>query len=67
MSLNSRASLREEPPYEQLNNLKPDGYEKVRKRDQQKDPDYEKIDPNYSTLRETAINGDTDDEQYVQV
>lgn len=60
-----------DPPYEQLNNYKGDhlgtsgGYEKVKK-DKKLDPDYEKIDPNYNNSDQTH-NGDTDDDQYVQV
>ena len=58
----------EDPPYEQVNSYKGEinasGYEKVKK-EKKLDPDYEKIDPNYAS--EQTNNGDTDDEQYVQV
>ncbi|XP_051156805.1 uncharacterized protein LOC127278906 [Leptopilina boulardi] len=58
-----------DPPYEQLNNYAvdhstSDGYEKVKKK-KKIDSDYEKIDPNYNS--EQTHNGDTDDDQYVQV
>lgn len=58
-----------DPPYEQLNNYSADhstsgGYEMVQKK-KNIDPDYEKIDPNYNS--EQTHNGDTDDDQYVQV
>ncbi|XP_012271304.1 uncharacterized protein LOC105694832 [Orussus abietinus] len=57
----------EDPPYEQVNSYKPDnpdGYEKV-KRARNVDPDYEKINRNY--VEKKVDNGDTDEEQYVQV
>lgn len=58
----------EDPPYEQVSNYKvdadPDGYEKVKK-NKSIDPDYEKINLNYCV--EQTNDGDTDDEQYVQV
>lgn len=59
----------EDPPYEQVNSYKCEvnasgGYEKVEK-EKTTDPDYEKIDPNCPS--EQTNNGDTDDEQYVQV
>ena len=59
----------EDPPYEQVSSYKGKvnvggRYEKV-KNENKLDPDYEKIDPNYSS--EQTNNGDTDDEQYVQV
>ena len=57
----------EEPPYEQVNTYKPEqdpnGYEKVKKHILF-NADYEQIHQNHSTR---PINGDTDDEQYVQV
>lgn len=57
----------EEPPYEQVNNFLPDsnvdGYEKVKNK--KTDANYEKIDLSNSVER--VSNGDTDDEQYVQV
>lgn len=56
----------EEPPYEQLNNLpldtSLDGYEKVRD-NKKNNTNYKKI----SNSLERVNNGDTDDEQYVQV
>ncbi|XP_012341469.1 uncharacterized protein LOC100864294 isoform X2 [Apis florea] len=57
----------EEPPYEQVNTYKAEqnssGYEKV-KNHILCNTDYEQIHQNHST---DSINGDTDDEQYVQV
>lgn len=57
----------EEPPYEQVNTYKVEqnssGYEKVKKHILC-NTDYEQIHQNHST---DSINGDTDDEQYVQV
>ncbi|XP_071864777.1 uncharacterized protein isoform X2 [Bombus fervidus] len=57
----------EEPPYEQVNTYKleqdPNGYEKVQK-NILFNADYEQIHQNHSSK---PINGDTDDEQYVQV
>lgn len=59
----------EEPPYEQVNNflsdVNADGYEKVKDKKTTANTDYEKIDPSNSLER--VSNGDTDDEQYVQV
>ncbi|XP_024938397.1 uncharacterized protein LOC107265003 isoform X4 [Cephus cinctus] len=62
----------EDPPYEQVNNYKQidadrDGYEKVRinRTDKGIDSDYEKISLNYSV--EQSNDGESDDEQYVQV
>ncbi|XP_014468478.1 PREDICTED: uncharacterized protein LOC106741216 isoform X2 [Dinoponera quadriceps] len=61
----------EEPPYEQVNNLflpdvNADGYEKVKDvKTTSEETDYEKIDTGNSMER--ISNGDTDDEQYVQV
>lgn len=60
----------EEPPYEQVNNFlsnaNADGYEKVKdKKTTENETDYEKIDIGNSM--EQMSNGDTDDEQYVQV
>lgn len=58
----------EEPPYEQVNNFltdsNADGYEKVRRK-KTANADYERINPGNSLER--ISNGDTDDEQYVQV
>ncbi|XP_033226436.1 uncharacterized protein LOC117178957 isoform X2 [Belonocnema kinseyi] len=59
----------EDPPYEQVNSYKCEvnasaGYQEVKK-EKTMDPDYEKIDPNCPS--EQTNNGDTDDEQYVQV
>jgi len=57
----------EEPPYEQVNNFlldtNADGYEKVKKK---MDTDYEKIRL-HNSLERISNEGDTDDEQYVQV
>lgn len=57
----------EEPPYELVNTYKTDhntnGYEKVNKHILFT-VDYEQLHQNHST---ESINGDTDDEQYVQV
>lgn len=60
----------EEPPYEQVNNFlsdaNADGYEKVKDtKTTESETDYEKIDVGNSMER--MSNGDTDDEQYVQV
>lgn len=60
----------EEPPYEQVNNFlsdaNADGYEKVKdNKTTENETDYEKIDVGNSMER--MSNGDTDDEQYVQV
>lgn len=60
----------EEPPYEQVNNFlsdaNADGYEKVKdKKTTENETDYEKI--NVGNSMERMSNGDTDDEQYVQV
>ncbi|XP_029034349.2 uncharacterized protein LOC114871920 isoform X1 [Osmia bicornis bicornis] len=63
----SVARTNEEPPYEQVNSYKTehnrDGYEKVRK--QLSNTDYERIYQDHSM--DLIDNGDTDDEQYVQV
>ncbi|XP_003699452.1 uncharacterized protein LOC100877980 isoform X1 [Megachile rotundata] len=62
----SVARTNEEPPYEQVNSYKTehlDGYEKVRK--QLSNADYERIYQDHSM--DLIDNGDTDDEQYVQV
>ncbi|OAD57106.1 hypothetical protein WN48_02680 [Eufriesea mexicana] len=57
----------EEPPYELMNTYKTEhntnGYEKIKKHILF-NVDYEQIHQNHST---DSINGDTDDEQYVQV
>ncbi|XP_076174857.1 uncharacterized protein LOC143150464 isoform X2 [Ptiloglossa arizonensis] len=57
----------EEPPYEQVNSFKSepslDGYEKIKKH--LFNADYERIQLQHTT--EPIGNGDTDDEQYVQV
>ncbi|KZC09047.1 PREDICTED: protein P200 [Dufourea novaeangliae] len=66
MSLAARA---DEPPYEQVHSFKsvpdPDGYEQVKKR-LYSGADYERIHLQHRSA-EPIGNGDTDDEQYVQV
>ncbi|XP_076296178.1 uncharacterized protein LOC143216734 isoform X2 [Lasioglossum baleicum] len=67
MSVNR--SVADDPPYEQVHGFKadpnPDGYEQVKKHRGFYSADYERIQLNRST--ESIGNGDTDDEQYVQV
>lgn len=60
----------EDPPYEQVNTYKGFGnssrdYEIVRGKENNGDPNYEKIEMSHS--RDQTHDGETDDEQYVQV